>query len=80
MKFHYIKFHFYRYGSILVKNDGMERGTVFTVIFSVMMGAFALGNVGPHIAKFAAARMAARPIFDIIESVRSYVILLIYLT
>ena len=56
------------YGSTLIVDGVIERGTVFTVLFAVMMGSFALGNAGPQIAVLAGAKGAAASIFEIIDN------------
>uniref|UniRef100_A0A914UNP2 Uncharacterized protein n=1 Tax=Plectus sambesii TaxID=2011161 RepID=A0A914UNP2_9BILA len=57
------------YGSTLIASGEIPRGTVFTVLFSVMMGSFALGNAGPSIALIATAKGSAHAIFEIIDRV-----------
>ncbi|KAF8929098.1 Multidrug resistance protein 1 [Dissophora ornata] len=57
------------YGSRQVYSGDMESGDVLTVLFSVVMGAFGLGNVGPNIAVFAKAQAAAFAIFKTIDRV-----------
>jgi ATP-binding cassette subfamily B (MDR/TAP) protein 1 len=54
---------------VLILDGLIERGTVFTVLFSVMMGSMALGNAGPQIAVLAAAKGAGAAIFEIIDKV-----------
>ncbi|KAF9153548.1 Multidrug resistance protein 1 [Actinomortierella ambigua] len=57
------------FGSREVKAGRMEAGNVLTVLFSTIMGAFSLGNVGPNIGTFAKAQAAAYNIFATIDRV-----------
>ncbi|KAG0226968.1 Multidrug resistance protein 1 [Actinomortierella wolfii] len=57
------------YGSREVKAGRMEPGSVLTVLFATIMGAFSLGNVGPNIGTFAKAQAAAYNIFATIDRV-----------
>ncbi|KAF9954849.1 Multidrug resistance protein 1 [Mortierella alpina] len=59
------------YGAAQVKDRKMETGHVLTVLFSTIIGAFSLGNVGPNIAVFAKAQAAAFTIFKTIDRVPS---------
>ncbi|RXM28403.1 Multidrug resistance protein 1 [Acipenser ruthenus] len=56
------------YGSKLILDEGYTIGKVLTVFFSVMIGAFAVGQTSPNIQSFASARGAAHKIFHIIDS------------
>ncbi|KAG0367828.1 Multidrug resistance protein 1 [Mortierella sp. AD032] len=57
------------YGSRQVKDGKMAPGDVLTVLFSTMIGAMSIGNVGPNIASFGKAQAAAFTIFNIIDRV-----------
>ncbi|KAG0064179.1 Multidrug resistance protein 1 [Linnemannia elongata] len=57
------------YGSGQVKDGHMEPGNVLTVLFSTIIGAFSIGNVGPNIASFGKAQAAAYTIFHTIDRV-----------
>ncbi|ORZ35134.1 P-loop containing nucleoside triphosphate hydrolase protein [Catenaria anguillulae PL171] len=59
------------YGATLVKVDEINGGTVITVFFAVMIGAFSLGNSGPNIQVIATARGAAAKVYSVIERVPS---------
>lgn len=65
-----------RFGSTLIASGEIAPGTVFTVLFSVMTGSFALGGAGPSIAVIATAKGSAYSIFEIIDRVSFYLILL----
>ncbi|KAK6491454.1 ATP-dependent translocase ABCB1-like isoform X1 [Huso huso] len=56
------------YGSKLILDEGYTIGKVLTVFFSVMIGAFAVGQTSPNMQSFASARGAAHKIFHIIDS------------
>ncbi|MGH0133082.1 UNVERIFIED_CONTAM: hypothetical protein FKN15_045383 [Acipenser sinensis] len=56
------------YGSKLILDEGYTIGKVLTVFFSVLIGAFAVGQTSPNIQSFASARGAAHKIFHIIDS------------
>ncbi|XP_060086046.1 ATP-dependent translocase ABCB1-like [Ylistrum balloti] len=55
------------YGAKLVRDDGYSIGKVLIVFFSVLIGAFSLGNAAPHLQSLAVARGAAYIIFQLIE-------------
>ncbi|XP_063233028.1 ATP-dependent translocase ABCB1-like isoform X2 [Bacillus rossius redtenbacheri] len=57
------------YGAELVGNGTSTPGSVFTVFFSVMSGAFSLGNALPFVNAVSTAVGAASTIFDIIDRV-----------
>nr|QNG62055.1 P-glycoprotein 2 [Parascaris univalens] len=58
------------YGSLIIIGDPtFDRGSVFTVFFSVMSGSMALGGALPNMATFAMARGAARKVLSVINSV-----------
>ncbi|MFH4974962.1 hypothetical protein AB6A40_001671 [Gnathostoma spinigerum] len=58
------------YGSIIIQNDPtFDRGSIFTVFFSVMTGSTALGGAVPHLASVAMARGAAKMVLSVINSV-----------
>uniref|UniRef100_A0A672U8N1 ATP binding cassette subfamily B member 1 n=1 Tax=Strigops habroptila TaxID=2489341 RepID=A0A672U8N1_STRHB len=56
------------YGTTLVLSDDYTIGKVLTVFFSVLIGAFSIGQTAPSIEAFASARGAAYAIFNIIDS------------
>ncbi|XP_033762430.1 ATP-dependent translocase ABCB1-like isoform X2 [Pecten maximus] len=55
------------YGAKLVREDGYSIGKVLIVFFSVLIGAFSLGNAAPHLQSLAVARGAAYIIYQMIE-------------
>ncbi|KAM7420780.1 hypothetical protein PAMA_015143 [Pampus argenteus] len=55
------------YGSILILNKEYTIGTVLTVFFVVLIGAFTLGQTSPNIQSFASARGAAYKVYSIID-------------
>ncbi|OQV12032.1 Multidrug resistance protein 1A [Hypsibius exemplaris] len=63
------------YGSKLVRgslSSGDQRydgGTILTVFFSVLVGAFSLGNAAPSLQEFATARGAAAFVYAVIDRV-----------
>ncbi|KAF9912885.1 Multidrug resistance protein 1 [Linnemannia zychae] len=57
------------YGARQVKDGKMTPGDVLTVLFSTMIGAMSIGNVGPNIASFGKAQAAAFTIFSTIDRV-----------
>uniref|UniRef100_A0A668RJ05 ATP-binding cassette sub-family B member 5 n=1 Tax=Oreochromis aureus TaxID=47969 RepID=A0A668RJ05_OREAU len=59
------------YGSTLILNGEYTIGTVLTVFFSVLTGAFSLGQTSPNIQTFASARGAAYKVYNIIDHVPS---------
>uniref|UniRef100_A0A8C0HS18 MDR1 protein n=1 Tax=Buteo japonicus TaxID=224669 RepID=A0A8C0HS18_9AVES len=56
------------YGTTLVLTDDYTIGNVLTVFFSVLIGAFSIGQTAPSIEAFASARGAAYTIFNIIDN------------
>ncbi|XP_053914028.1 ATP-dependent translocase ABCB1 isoform X2 [Cuculus canorus] len=56
------------YGTTLVINEDYSIGNVLTVFFSVLIGAFSIGQTAPSIEAFASARGAAYAIFNIIDN------------
>ncbi|XP_074196785.1 ATP-dependent translocase ABCB1 isoform X2 [Rhinolophus sinicus] len=56
------------YGTSLVLSDEYSIGQVLTVFFSVLIGAFSVGQASPSIETFANARGAAYEIFKIIDN------------
>ncbi|XP_040901258.1 ATP-binding cassette, sub-family B (MDR/TAP), member 4 [Toxotes jaculatrix] len=63
------------YGSTLVLNKEYTIGTVLTVFFVVLIGAFTVGQTSPNIQTFASARGAAHKVYSIIDhkpSIDSY--------
>jgi ATP-binding cassette subfamily B (MDR/TAP) protein 1 len=57
------------YGSGLIVDGTIERGTIFTVLYSVLWGSYALGLAGPQIGVLAGAKGAGASIFEIIDKV-----------
>ncbi|XP_043923456.1 ATP-dependent translocase ABCB1 [Protopterus annectens] len=56
------------YGTTLVLEESYSIGKVLTVFFSVIIGAFAVGQTSPNMESFANARGAAHAIFNIIDN------------
>uniref|UniRef100_A0A8B9NZN4 Multidrug resistance protein 1 n=1 Tax=Apteryx owenii TaxID=8824 RepID=A0A8B9NZN4_APTOW len=56
------------YGTTLILADDYTIGNVLTVFFSVLIGAFSIGQTAPSIEAFANARGAAYAIFNIIDN------------
>lgn len=56
------------YGSNLIVNEISSPGSIFTVFFSVMAGAFSVGNALPFINSVSIAIKAASNIFNIIDN------------
>lgn len=56
------------YGTSLVISKEYSIGQVLTVFFSVLIGAFSIGQASPNIEAFANARGAAYEIFNIIDN------------
>ncbi|KAK1334928.1 hypothetical protein QTO34_004500 [Cnephaeus nilssonii] len=56
------------YGTSLVLSEKYSIGKVLTVFFSVLIGAFSIGQASPSIEAFANARGAAHEIFKIIDN------------
>ncbi|KAF4800616.1 Multidrug resistance protein 1 [Turdus rufiventris] len=65
------------YGTTLVINDEYTIGKVLTVFFSVLIGAFSIGQTAPSIEAFANARGAAYMIFKIIDNVSMFALTII---
>ncbi|KAG0280371.1 ATP-binding cassette, sub-B (MDR TAP), member 4, partial [Linnemannia exigua] len=57
------------YGAQQVFGGHMTGGEVINVFFGMIIGAFALGNIGPNVAAFASAQGAAYQIFKTIDRV-----------
>ncbi|XP_070822421.1 ATP-dependent translocase ABCB1 [Chaetodon trifascialis] len=55
------------YGSTLVQSQEYTIGTVLTVFFVVLIGAFTVGQTTPNIQTFASARGAAHKVYSIID-------------
>uniref|UniRef100_A0A8D0HHX3 ATP binding cassette subfamily B member 4 n=1 Tax=Sphenodon punctatus TaxID=8508 RepID=A0A8D0HHX3_SPHPU len=56
------------YGTTLVLQNESSIGKVLTVFFSVLIGAFSVGQTAPNIEAFAIARGAAYAVFNIIDN------------
>lgn len=56
------------YGSKLVRNAEYTAGKLLIVFFSVLIGAFSIGNAAPNLQNLATARGAAYVIFKIIDN------------
>ncbi|XP_029444667.1 multidrug resistance protein 1-like isoform X2 [Rhinatrema bivittatum] len=56
------------YGTTLILDEGYTIGSVLTVFFAVIIGAFSIGQAAPNIEAFANARGAAHTIFNIIDN------------
>uniref|UniRef100_A0A8B9EDU7 ATP binding cassette subfamily B member 4 n=1 Tax=Anser cygnoides TaxID=8845 RepID=A0A8B9EDU7_ANSCY len=56
------------YGTTLILSDDYTIGNVFTVFFSILLGAFGVGSSAPSMEAFANARGAAYAIFSIIDN------------
>ncbi|XP_069683361.1 ATP-dependent translocase ABCB1-like isoform X3 [Periplaneta americana] len=59
------------YGSTLIESNEATPGAVFTVVFSVVAGAFSLGNAMPYMSIISTAVGSASTLFDIIDRVPS---------
>ena len=59
-----------RFGAYLVSRGLSEVGDIITVFFSILIGAFYLGQVGPNAQKLAEAQAAAAVIYNTIDRVR----------
>ncbi|KAI5092339.1 ATP-binding cassette, sub-family B (MDR/TAP), member 4 isoform 1, partial [Silurus meridionalis] len=55
------------YGSTLIFAGEYDIGTLLTVFFAVVIGAFGLGQTSPNIQAFSSARGAAHKVFNIID-------------
>jgi ABC-type multidrug transport system fused ATPase/permease subunit len=51
-------------GGRLIASEDIQTGTVLTVLFAVIIGAFSLGSLGPRIEAFSKASAAAQKIFQ----------------
>uniref|UniRef100_A0A8C7M242 ATP-binding cassette, sub-family B (MDR/TAP), member 4 n=1 Tax=Oncorhynchus mykiss TaxID=8022 RepID=A0A8C7M242_ONCMY len=56
------------YGSTLILSGEYTIGTVLTVFFTVLIGAFAMGQTSPNVQAFASARGAAHKVYNIIDN------------
>ncbi|XP_061918788.1 ATP-dependent translocase ABCB1-like isoform X1 [Entelurus aequoreus] len=56
------------YGSTLVLSKEYTAGIILAVLFTLLLGAFALGETSPHIQSFAIARGAAYTLYNIIDN------------
>ncbi|NWU88536.1 MDR1 protein, partial [Upupa epops] len=56
------------YGTTLILTEDYTIGKVLTVFFSVLIGAFSIGQTAPSIEAFANARGAAYQVFNIIDN------------
>lgn len=61
---------FHRFGAYLVSRQLALVGDIITVFFSILIGAFNLGQSAPNLQKIVEAQGAAGPIYDIIDRVR----------
>ena len=57
------------YGSHEVYKGNMQSSEILNVFMGMIMGAFALGNIGPNVASFASAQGAAYSIFKTIDRI-----------
>ncbi|KAM5158331.1 ATP-dependent translocase ABCB1-like [Mantella aurantiaca] len=57
------------YGTTLVIEENYSIGSVLTVFFAVIIGAFSVGQTSPNIEAFSNARGAAYAVFNIIDNV-----------
>ncbi|CAG8451736.1 11792_t:CDS:10 [Diversispora eburnea] len=57
------------YGGILIADGKANGGQVVNVFFSVLIGAFSLGNTAPNLTALANARGAAKKLFSVIDRV-----------
>ena len=55
-------------GQLLARGE-LNTGTVLTVLFAVIIGAFSLGSLGPRIEAFAKASAAAQKIFQTLDRI-----------
>ena len=56
-------------GGRLVVSGELTPGTVLTVLFAIIIGAFSLGTLGPRIEAFAKASAASHTIFQTLERI-----------
>ncbi|CAL8290779.1 unnamed protein product [Merluccius merluccius] len=59
------------YGSTLVLSGEYSIGSVLIVLFTVLIGAFSLGQTSPNFQAFASARGAAHKVYNIIDNTPS---------
>ncbi|KAF8939988.1 P-loop containing nucleoside triphosphate hydrolase protein [Dissophora ornata] len=57
------------FGAHQVYDGNMQSGQVVSVFMGMIIGAFALGNIGPNVSSFASAQGAAYSIFNTIDRV-----------
>ena len=57
-------------GRLLAVGD-LNTGSVITIIFAIVIGAFSLGSIGAHIETFAKASAAVQKIFEILGRIPS---------
>ncbi|RHZ80336.1 hypothetical protein Glove_137g129 [Diversispora epigaea] len=57
------------YGGILISDGKANGGQVINVFFSILIGAFSLGNIAPNVTALANARGAAKKLFNVIDRV-----------
>lgn len=60
-----------RFGGFLVSRELAQVGDIITVFFSILIGAFYIGQSGPNFQKIADAQAGAAPIYDIIDRARN---------
>ena len=58
-----------RYGSTLILDCELSAGDIVTVLFSVIIGSFSLGNALPELETFATALGSATVVFEVIDRV-----------
>uniref|UniRef100_A0A8C1HNH4 ATP-binding cassette, sub-family B (MDR/TAP), member 4 n=1 Tax=Cyprinus carpio carpio TaxID=630221 RepID=A0A8C1HNH4_CYPCA len=63
------------YGSTLILAGEYNIGILLTVFFSVLIGAFGIGQTSPNIQSFSSARGAAHKVFHIIDHVSELIVL-----
>ena len=56
-------------GGRLLASQDLSAGTVLTVLFSVIIGAFSLGSLGPRVEAFAKAHAAAQKIGQTLQRI-----------
>ncbi|CAF4212609.1 unnamed protein product, partial [Rotaria sordida] len=55
------------YGAKLIRDERYNIGKVLTVFFSIIFGAFSLGQASPHFQAFTHARAAACVVWEVID-------------
>ena len=55
----------------MIASGNLNAGTVVTVVFSVMLGAFSLAMLGPRIETFAKATASSKKIFQTLQRIPS---------